>query len=128
MSWPPRIGEPLPQVEEAYGIDDKLLGYSLKVGHEDGGPKADAFARILGITPSDVDYLTAALLAGIRGLTVSEVRDGGEHGMRCTVIVPVRGLRGCIDRVANVLTAWEIRWDGDAPRLVTAFITSKMFP
>jgi len=123
--WPPEIGEPLPRGEDAYGIHEKLVGYSLKVGHEDGGPKAAAFARILGITPADADYLVTALLAGIRSLPVSEVRDAGEHGMHCQVIVPVRGLRERNDRVANVLTAWEIRSDGDAPRLVTAFITSK---
>jgi hypothetical protein len=46
--------------------------------------------------------------------------------MHCQVIVRVRGLRTHTDRVANVLTAWEIRWDGDAPRLVTAFITDKL--
>ena len=50
----------------------------------------------------------------------------GNTACTARVIVPVRGLRERNDRVANVLTAWEIRCDGDAPRLVTAFITSKV--
>lgn len=57
---------------------------------------------------------------------MSEVRDAGEHGVHCRVIVPVDGLGERVGRIANVLTAWEIRWDGDAPRLVTAFITTKV--
>lgn len=44
--------------------------------------------------------------------------------MHCEVIVPVRGLAERADRVADVLTAWEVRWDGDAPRLITAYITT----
>jgi hypothetical protein len=36
------------------------------------------------------------------------------------------GLRDQVDRVANVLTSWEVRWEGDPPRLVTAFITTKI--
>jgi len=126
MSWPPQIGEPLPRAEEAYGVHEKLVRYSLKIGHEDGGPKAAAFARILGITPADSDYLATALLLGVHDSPVSEVRDRAEHGMHCRVIVPVRGLRDRSDRVASVLTVWESRWDGDAPRLVTAFITDKV--
>lgn len=126
MSWPPKIGEPLPRAEEAYGIHEKLAGYSLKTGHEDGGPKAAAFARILGITDADLNHLARELLEGVREVAVSGIRDGGEHGMHCQVIVRVRGLGAHTDRVANVLTAWEIRWDGDVPRLVTAFITDKV--
>ncbi len=82
------------------------------------GPRPAAFARILGITAANLDHLTRQLLEGIRGIPVSGIRDGGEHGMHCQVIVRVRGLGEHTNRVANVLTAWEIRWDGDAPRLV----------
>jgi hypothetical protein len=40
--------------------------------------------------------------------------------------VPVRGLGDCADRVANVLTSWELRHEDDRPRLVTATSTSKL--
>ncbi len=50
MGWPPKAGEALPQVAEALGVREKLSDYSLNVTHEDGGPKARGFERILGIT------------------------------------------------------------------------------
>jgi hypothetical protein len=42
---PPQIGELLPRAEDAYGVREKLLNYSLKSGHPRG--KAEAFARVL---------------------------------------------------------------------------------
>jgi hypothetical protein len=126
VSWPPQIGEPLPCAEDAYNVHEKLTDYSLNPDHATGGPKAAGFARILGITARDLDYLADALLVGVREMPVSEVRDRGVHGIHCGVIVRVRGLEQHAGRVANVLTSWEIRWDGDAPRLVTAYITTKV--
>jgi len=126
VSWPPQIGASLPRAEDAYNVHEKLADYSLNPDHATGGPKAAGFARILGITADDLAYLADALLAGVREISVSEVRDRGDHGMQCAVIVPVRGLGQHASRVANVLTSWEIRWDGDAPRLVTAYITTKV--
>lgn len=65
MSWPPRIGELLPRAADAYGVREKLIGYSLDWAHKDGGPKARGFEQILGITISDVDYLEARIRVGI---------------------------------------------------------------
>jgi hypothetical protein len=62
MSWPPKIGEPLPRGEDAYNVHDKLTRYSLKLDHADGGQKATTFLRILGISSADLDYLAQALL------------------------------------------------------------------
>jgi len=124
VPWPPQIGEPLPRAEDAYNVHEKLADYSLDLEHSRGGPKAKGFAAILGITVADLNYLADVLLSGARSGRITEVRDRGEHGMHCEVIVPVRGLGGRADRVANVRTAWEVRWDGDAPRLITAYITT----
>jgi hypothetical protein len=126
VPWPPQIGEPLPRAEDAYNVQEKLADYALNPDHATGGPKAAGFARILGITPDDLDYLADALLVGVREAPISEVRDRGNHGIQCAVIVPVRGRDQHASRVANVLTSWEIRQDGDAPRLVTAYITTKV--
>jgi hypothetical protein len=126
VTWPPEIGELLPRAADAYGVREKLTRYSLNPDHDDGGPKADAFARILGITAADLDYLARALLVGVQHHPIAEVRDRAEFGMQCRVIVPVRGLGQHAERVMNVRTAWEILRDGDAPRLVTAYITTKM--
>jgi hypothetical protein len=123
VTWPPQSGEPLPDADRAYGIDEKLAGYSLRLGHPGRGNKADGFARVLAITADDRQYLADALLSGIRVTPVSGIR-AGEHGSHCEVIVPVRGVRDRADRVANVLTAWQIRWEDDPPRLITAYIVS----
>lgn len=122
MSWPPQIGELLPRGEDAYNVREKLADYSLNTDHPRGRAKAEGFAMVLGITAADLPYLAEAVLSGVRTIQVSEVRPRGQHGMHCRVIVPVRGLREHADRVADVLTAWEIRWNGDAPRLITAFL------
>ena len=124
MSWPPKIGEPLARAEDAYGVHDKLGRYSLKPGHPRA--KADAFARVLAITADDLDYLAEAVLDGIRTTPLSGARDAGAYGFHCEVIVPIRGLRDRADRVANVLTVWQIRWDGDTPRLITAYVVSRV--
>jgi hypothetical protein len=126
MPWPPRIGESLPRAEDAYNVREKLAAYSLDLDHAKGGRKAEGFARILGITAGDLDYLVNSLLGGVRVIPVSAVRDRDEYGMHCQVIVPIRGIGERTDRLANVLTVWELRWDGDSPRLVTAYITTKV--
>ena len=126
MSWPPENRSLLPDADRAYGVHEKLAGYSLKLNHVGRGKKAEGFARILAITVADLEYLAEALLSGVRTTPMSGVRLAGEYGAHCEVIVPVRGLRDRADRTASVLTAWQIRWDGDAPRLITAYIVSRV--
>jgi hypothetical protein len=55
MTWPPRAGELLPNAGEAFGVREKLAGYSLNVSHEHGGPKALGFKLILGILRDDLN-------------------------------------------------------------------------
>ena len=43
VSWPPQLGELLPRAEDAYGVHEKLAGYSLNRQHADGGHKAVLF-------------------------------------------------------------------------------------
>jgi hypothetical protein len=128
VSWPPQIGELLPRADDAHGVEEKLAAYPLKPDHPSGGAKAAGFARVLAITSEDLDYLASSLLAGLREIPVSAVRDRDDGSVLCEVIVPVRGLRGCADRVGAVLTSWHIRWEQDPPRLVTAFITTRIGP
>lgn len=71
MTWPTQIGEPVPRAEDAHGVHEKIAGYSLKLGHPTGGEKADAFARVLGITAADLDYLSEALLGGARTIQIT---------------------------------------------------------
>jgi len=78
----------------------------LNLDHEIGGPKAQAFQRILGIELADVDYLAEALQAGVRRAPIS---DNALFGVLCEVRIPVAGLREHQDRVVAVTTAWELR-------------------
>jgi hypothetical protein len=63
---PPAEGELLAGAAEAFGVRYKLETYSLDVNHKSGGPKAQGFERILGITIDDVDYLEAMILDGVQ--------------------------------------------------------------
>jgi hypothetical protein len=124
MSWPPEIGELLPNAEKAYGVHEKLAEYSRKPGH--ARRKGEAFARALGVTSDDLDYVAGALLEGVRTTPMSASGLQGPYGFHCEVILRMCGLCDRADRTANVLTAWEIRADGNAPRLITAYIVSRV--
>jgi hypothetical protein len=122
VSWPPQIGELLPHAEDAWGVREKLSSYSLDLDHRDGGHKARVFRAVLGITAADVDYLTTALRAGLATTPARLIRANPPHGVMCGVWITVRGPGPHADRTAVVRTAWEIRHEDDAPRLVTAYI------
>ena len=122
MTWPPEIGDLLPNAGYAWGVQEKLASYSLDPGHRDGGHKARVFRAVLGITASDVGYLAEALRDGLATTPARLVRANPPHGLMCSVEITVRGLGAHADRTAVVQTAWEIRHEGDAPRLVTAYI------
>jgi hypothetical protein len=122
VSWPPATGEPLPRAAQAFGVREKLTRYCLNRDHEIGGPKAVGFLQVLGIAASDVDYLASALLAGILEAPVTAVRDNAPFGVLCGVRVAVRGVHQRRERIATVTTSWELRSEGEPPRLVTAYI------
>ena len=121
VTWPPRIGDPLPRASEALGIRHKLTTYCLNAANEFGAAKARGFALILEITIDDVDYLEAAILNAIPTAPVAAVRDCAPHGVNCVVEVPIRGRRKKSARTINVRTVWRIAAPGDRPRLTTAF-------
>jgi hypothetical protein len=81
---------------------------------------------VLAVTADDLEYVAEALLNGVGTTPVSGVRPAGVYGFHCEVIVPVRGLPNRADRVANVLTAWQIRSEEDPPRLITTYIVSRV--
>lgn len=123
MGWPPKAGEVLPRAAEAFGVREKLIGYSLDVDHRIGGSKARGFERILGISAGDVEYLTGAIESGVLQVAVSDVRGNAPYGVICEVRILIRGLGSKSSRVAVVITAWELTDAEAAPRLVSAYIT-----
>lgn len=87
-----------------------------------GGPKARGFARILGITIADIDYLEATIRNGILVTPISSIRKGTLRGVNCVVELPVRGLGTRTRRMVNVRTVWEFATKDAVPRLVSAYL------
>jgi hypothetical protein len=123
VNWPPKIGKLLPRAAEAWRIREKLLDYSLNAEHTSGGPKARGFERILGITPREVEQLEAAIRQAILQQPITGVRVKPPYGVHCEVRIELHGLGNKSDRVAPVITAWELTDPDAAPRLMNAYIT-----
>jgi hypothetical protein len=121
MGWPPRVGELLPRAEEAFGVREKLVTYSLSRRHRSGGVKAKGFERILGITIENVEYLEREILDGILITPIALVRETGPFGITCAVDCRIRGLGTFHSRVIPVRTAWIFSRPEAAPRLTSAY-------
>jgi hypothetical protein len=121
MSWPPRIGELLPQAGEAIGVREKLADYALNTEHKVGGPKAKSFDQILGITIEHAERLEATIRAAILATPIGSVRANPVRGFNCVVEIPVAGMKDKRDRIVNVRTVWELTDEHAVPRLVSAF-------
>ena len=104
------------------GAAPAVVDDSLNLEHSRGAAKAQGFARVLAITLDDLHYLADVLRQEVRRAPGSAVRNRPDRSVVCEVVVAVSGLGDRSDRVAAVLTSWHLRWDGDAPRLVTAYI------
>ena len=122
MPWPPRVGEPLPRAAGAIGVRQKLLDYSLEIRHETGGPKAQGFERILGITRNDVDYIEQLIRRGILKSPVNSIRQNPPFGVNCVVQFPIQGIRDKRSRIANLRITWILVDASACPRLLTAFL------
>jgi hypothetical protein len=122
VTWPPEPGDLIPNACEAVGVHKKLRTYSLDRAHRDGSDKAKTFRSVLGVTQADVEYLARALIVGLATTPLRRVRENPPHGLLCDVWIEVQGLGDRAGRVAVVRTAWELPYEGDAPRLVTAYI------
>lgn len=104
---------------------DKLRRYSLAMGHEDGGPKAYPFKQLLGITLTDVEHLAMEIERSLPEHPVTRVFEKPDGKVGCGVVLPVTGVGIHQGRVMPVTTGWELRYVGDRPRLVTAYIKGK---
>lgn len=103
---------------------EKLERYSLAMDHDDGGPKAYLFKQLLSITLADRDHLAAEIE---RGVAIHPITRAWEtpFGQQCQVRIPVRGVDIHQSHVMFVTTGWQLRYVGDRPRLVTAYIKGK---
>jgi hypothetical protein len=112
----------LPRAAEAIGVREKLIGYSLDLTHESGGPKARGFGQILGITISHVACVEEAIMTGILTAPVQTVRDNRLHGFNCLVEFTLSGVDQKATRVVDLKTIWELASPASPPRLITAYL------
>jgi hypothetical protein len=112
----------LPRREAPVGVRRKLATYVLDMTHEEGGPKASGFQRILGITLDYIDYLETEIRTGILTAPIRTVRENPPFGINCVVEFLLRGLDTNDQRTATLRTVWRIADADECPHLVTAYI------
>ena len=112
MEWQPRIGEPLPQADQAWAEGVKWSKWILSErGH------GLHWQRVLHVDLGDVDLVWAAIARRIRVDPVSRIRRLGDHGLSCEV-----DLRLTIGaRSAPIRTIWHYAGPDWPPRLVSAY-------
>jgi hypothetical protein len=91
VTWPPEVGESLPNAESASGAHEKLARYSLKLGHPRG--KAEVFLRVLAVTADDLGYVAE------RSSTASARRLCPAFGLRASTASTARSSCRCADFV-----------------------------
>lgn len=111
MSWPPRIGDPLPRAEDAWCTQNKLTDWVLsKDGH------GSEWKRVFRVTVDDLDLVWESLALGVLTAPVTAIRQP-DAGISCEILFELE----INARVAFVVTAWHYADADSTPRLVTAY-------
>ena len=106
----------LPNKQNSFVEDKKIVSYLLNLEHRDGGPKANFFFRF-GFSLDDIEQFRTSLLnhAINRQVdTISEDEFGVTYTLTCEFETP-DSRNPCIKSV------WIINKGEERPRLVTAF-------
>lgn len=94
------------------------MDYVLNLSHQEGRHKAHVFDSVLGITFSNRNILSQAILAAAALSDQAEARGDNGHGEVNVLRFPLVTIEG----QATVLTAWIVRHGEDVPRLTTCYI------
>ena len=107
----------LPGLECAFVDAEKVAGYCLNSGHEEGRHKARVFTSALGIGQADAEWLRDCFLEGIARNEAME-QEPSSYGRRFVVDLKIcHGMR-----CAMVRTAWILRNGELCPRLVSCYV------
>jgi hypothetical protein len=121
----PRIGQPLPQADNACIDPEKLISYALDPDSSVGQDKARVFRRALDIERDDWEYLRDCILDQLPDHPVTDVRvpvtERGTHTWE--VLVPIQGLGMQSERRLLVITAWKMV--NGRPELATIRVAPK---
>ncbi len=112
----------MPRADEAFGVLEKLEGYSLDMSHPHGGSKAHGFALILGVTIDSISVVEAAIRSSILYTPIASTRPNPPYGTNCVIEFPLRGIGRYSERIVLLRTIWEFAFPGSPPRLVSAFL------
>ena len=114
----------LPNCENAVADIKKFTEYCLDVDHDTGGPKAQAFRDVLGITLADAEFLRAVVLDAAR--TMEAVPKGtNDYGDKYEITFKMTGLNG---NAAMVQTGWIVRAGEPGPWMTSCYITRAKKP
>ncbi len=108
----------LPNADRAVVDVNKLRDYCLNPSHPRGRHKARVFARKLGLTASDAEYLCSVLL--FAGRTATNAVQGGrdDYGVRYVLDFPMVGPRGA----CHIRSHWIVRRGESFPRLTSCHV------
>ena len=107
----------LPNPNNAYIDDNKLVGYSLNFSHTEGQHKARVFKAALGLTIKNLPELKNALLEAVK--TYDAIPDKShQYGQKYIIDFPMNHN----NKTAIIHSVWIIRYTENFPRLVTAYI------
>ena len=110
MTWPPRIGDPLPRAEYAWHEQRKLEWILGKEGH------GREWARVFRVESEDMARIWWVIATAMQRAAIMEVRES-PYGITCGVEV---GLT-INDRRSLTLISWHYADEIAVPRLVTAY-------
>jgi Domain of unknown function (DUF6883) len=112
MTWPPRIGEPLPRAAEAWCSEGKWVDWILaERGH------GSEWSRVFHVRPDRWERVWEALATAAIGALIQTIRGTAPGGITCGVAIELT-IEG---RTATVTSAWHYEQEGAAPRLVSAY-------
>lgn len=111
-------GELLPNHEKAYGMEDKLSGYSLNMNHPKGKDKAIAFEKYLGYNSSNKDLLLEQIQQGLNKYKYA-LRKENQYGQPYEVQMVLKGVN---DKYAKVKSGWIVEKGEDIPRMTTIYV------
>jgi len=114
MSWPPKIGDPLPRADQVWYESIKLEDWVFaERGH------GAEWRRVFQVGSEDRELVWAAIVTAVRDARIATIRDRGAKGLVCGVEVELT----IGDRTAPVRISWHYATQVSAPRLVTAYVT-----
>lgn len=111
MPWPPNVGDLLPQVGEAWCVDEKWADWILaERGH------AAEWARVFHVELADSERAWQAIRTASFDARVDLVREAPD-GIGCGVLAEIT----IGERTGRVRIVWHYAQEDSAPRLVTAY-------